>query len=81
MGGLVNKISVDDAESMSDISSILEEYVDDEEIENKDIDTKKSSFRRKTQTRERRYSRLNMGKEKSVSRSSGLTLRWGINMD
>ncbi len=66
---------------MSDISSILEEYVDDEEMENKDIDTKKSSFRRKTHIRERRYSRLNMGKEKSVSRSAGLTLRWGINMD
>jgi len=71
----------EELESMSEISSIIEEYVDDEEIEHKDIDTKKSSFRRKTQTRERRYSRLNMGKEMSVSRSSGLTLRWGINMD
>ena len=70
-----------EGESFVSVSSTLEEYVDDEEIEYKDIDTKKNTFRIKTRVRERRYSRLNMGKEKSVSRSEGLTLRWGINMD
>lgn len=59
----------------------MEEYVDDEEIELKDIDTKKNTFRVKTKLREKRYSRVNMGKEKSVSKSHGITLRWGINMD
>ena len=72
---------LEDDNSVLSISSTLEEYVDDEEIEYKNIDTKKNTFRIKTKVRERRYSRVNMGKEKSVSRSEGLTLRWGINMD
>ena len=72
---------VEEEENLLSYNSSLEEYIDDEEIEHKDIDTKKNTFRVKTRIRERRYSRLNMGKEKSVSRSDGLTLRWGINMD
>ena len=62
------------------MGSLIDDCVEDEEIQHRIIDTKKSSFRVKSKKRERRYSRLQLGREKSVSKSDGLTIKWGINL-
>lgn len=62
------------------LTSLVDDCIEDEEIDQRGIDLKKNSFRIKTKTRERRFSRLQLGKEKSVSKSQGLTIRWGLNL-
>lgn len=63
------------------MGSTMDEYVDEEEFLNKDMDTKKTTFRVKTKAKERRYSRIQMGREKSVAKSQGLNIKWGINLE
>jgi len=77
---LVNYYLDHDDEDNISMGSLIDDCVEDEEIQNRIIDTKKSSFRVKSKKRERRYSRLQLGKEKSVSKSEGLTIKWGINL-
>lgn len=62
------------------MGSLLDDCVEDEELDHRTQDLKKNSFRVKTKTRERRFSRVQMGREKSVSKAEGLTIRWGINL-
>lgn len=62
------------------IGSIMDEFIEDEEIEHRTLDDKKTSFRIKSKKEERRFSRIQMGKEKSASKLDGLKVKWGINM-
>lgn len=73
-----NKIE-EDEENMS-MGSMIDDYVEEEEIKQRASDNKKNSFRVKTKKRERRFSRIQLGREKSVSKSEGLTIKWGINL-
>lgn len=67
--------------SINSLDSEIDEFVEDDELNQKDIDNKKNTFRIKTKKKERRYSRLKMGREKSVSRGTGIVIKWGINID
>jgi len=69
----------EDEDNMS-MGSMIDDYVEEEEIKQRIIDNKKNSFRVKTKKRERRFSRIQLGREKSVSKSEGLTIKWGINL-
>lgn len=73
-----NKIE-EDEDNMS-MGSMIDDYVEEEEIKHRATDVKKNSFRVKTKRRERRFSRIQLGREKSVSKSEGLTIKWGINL-
>ncbi len=62
-----------------DSQASVGEFVDENElIMSKKI--YKQSRRRKTRTRERRYSRISLGKEIQLSQSSGLRLQWGMHV-
>lgn len=69
----------EDEDNMS-MGSMIDDYVEEEEIKHRIMDNKKNSFRIKTKKRERRFSRIQLGREKSVSKSEGLTIKWGINL-
>lgn len=72
---------VREEDSMLLMTSMIEEYVEENEILNREMDPKKTSFRIKTRKNERRYSRIRMGRELAVSKSQAVNVRWGVNLD
>jgi len=64
LGGILEMSSSKDEsghesdESVLSMDSTMDEFVDEEEFLNKDMDTKKNTFRVKIKARERRFSRI-----------------------
>ena len=74
IAGDANSVANDEENNVGSFN----EFVEDEELENPKI--KKQSRRRKVKNnRERRYSRITLGKELILSKTSGLRLQWAIN--
>lgn len=47
----------------------------------REFDTKKTTFRAKTNTKERRFSRVKKGREKRVAQSHGMEITYGIDIE
>jgi len=57
-----------------------DEYVELNEINEKDVNQNKNTFRTHKQEHERRFSRIRLGSEKSLAKDKGLIIKWGVNM-
>ena len=58
-----------------------DEIVEDDEFKQIDFDTSKLSLLNSAQAGERRYSRIEIRFNKTLSKDSGIEINWGINVD
>jgi len=56
------------------------EYVEGDEMNDLEGNKNKSSIRSNKQKNQRRFSRMTLGTEKSISKNSGFTIKWGVNV-
>lgn len=64
--------------NVEDLNDSIEYHIDEDEMKFRTFDTHKNSFRAKTKTQERRFSRIKKGKEKRVAQSGGVEVHCGI---
>lgn len=60
---------------------IDDEYVAEDEFSDLHDDFKKISLRNRGQEHQRRFSRIVIGSEKSLSKTGGFKIKWGINLN
>jgi hypothetical protein len=60
---------------------VEDEFVGEDEFSELNDDYKKISLRNKNQQDQRRFSRIVIGSEKSLSKTSGFKIKWGINLN
>jgi hypothetical protein len=57
-----------------------EEFVEEDEMKNQEMNFNKVSIRTPGQENQRRYSRIVLGSEKSISKENGFKIKWGVNI-
>jgi len=76
---VIENHSSDESQSSSDEElKIEDEFVEEDEMENDDCE--KFSVRPAQLKNERRFSRVILGSEKSLSKGKGFKIKWGVNI-
>ena len=63
------------------MDSSFSDYVEEEEIQFRHLDNKKKSFRANCVAKERRFSRMKRGKEKTLAKVNGVVVKWGFDFN
>ncbi len=66
----------DETENLKD----NDEFVEVDEIRDIEAGKDKPSVRTNRQVNQRRFSRMALGNEKSLSKAKGFTIKWGVNL-